>query len=89
MAFGTGAGPFKAEVFVEELAVEAFRDAILPGLARGSINAVPIRCDDPGQQTPSTRTRDAAQKARCTPAEATRTLSGRGTVMRDEPIARP
>ena len=42
MTFGTGAGPFKAEVFVEELAVEAFRDAILPGLAW-----LDQRCDDP------------------------------------------
>ena len=43
LGFGARAEPFEAETFVAEFAVEAFADAILPGLA-GSISAVPMPC---------------------------------------------
>ena len=41
---GARAKPFEAEAFIAEFAVEALGDAILPGLAGLSINAVPIPC---------------------------------------------
>ena len=42
LRLGARAEPFEAQALVAELAVEAFRDAILP--LPGSINAVPMPC---------------------------------------------
>ena len=67
LCFGTRAEPFEAEALVAEFAVEAFRDAILPRLARLDQRGADAVCDDPRQQ----RLRYelwaviAAQKGRC------------------------
>jgi hypothetical protein len=67
LCFGTRAKPFEAQTLIAKLAVEAFRDAILPRLAgldqRG---ADPLR-DDPGQDRLRHELRAvvAAQEGRC------------------------
>jgi hypothetical protein len=41
LRFGSRSKPLEAQALVAEFAIEAFRDAVLPGLP-GSINAVPM-----------------------------------------------
>jgi len=51
LRFRTRAEPFEPEAFIAELAVEAFGDAVLPGLARlDQRGADPLR-NDPRQQS--------------------------------------
>ena len=67
LGLGAGTEPFEAQAFVAELAVEALRDAILPGLPRlDQSSADPVRLD-PGQQRLRDELRSvvAPQKGRC------------------------
>jgi hypothetical protein len=68
LRFGTRAEPFEAEALIAEFAVEAFRDAILPRLARFDQCSADALRDDPGQQRSryELRTIVAAQEARRT-----------------------
>ena len=50
LRLGPGAEPFEAQAFVAELAVEALRGPILPGLARIDQRGLDTLVDDPLQQ---------------------------------------
>src|SRR5215467_9231355 len=50
LRLGTRTKPFEAQALVAELAVEAFRDAILPGLAGLDQRRGDSLPNDPGQQ---------------------------------------
>ena len=50
LGFGARAEPFEAETFVAEFAVEAFADAILPGLAGLDQRGADALRSDPGQE---------------------------------------
>src|SRR4051812_31758107 len=74
LRFGTRAEPFEPEAFIAELAVEAFGDAVLPGLARlDQRGADPLR-NDPRQQSLLRRTLD---RCRCAGRPAPRSLTKR------------
>ena len=65
LRLGARPEPFEAQALVAELAVEALRDAILPGLAGIDQCRVDALLDDPGQQRLGDELRPivAAQKA--------------------------
>ena len=50
LGFGARAEPFEAEAFIAEFAVEAFADAILPGLARLDQRGADALRGDPRQE---------------------------------------